>query len=71
MMAKIPRFRYWFRGVKHNDGVRMVEAANEDDARHLAMAVRWGPATGIYAPRYKGLGLTLVKVEEIPDEAAP
>jgi hypothetical protein len=60
--------RYTFRGVKYDEGVRVVIADTALDARHEAMCVRWGPPVGIYAPRYKGLGLTLEKVEDLPDE---
>lgn len=55
---------YTFRGVKYDEGTRVVKAMNEADARHKAMEVRWGPATGIYAPIYAGAGLTLVEVTD-------
>lgn len=52
---------------RHVDGtVSTVKASNEDDARHLAMVLRWGPAPdvriGVNGSRYRGQGLDLVSV---------
>lgn len=63
------KHRKWtFKGIRYHDDPRIVYARTEEDARHLAMIARWGAPTGIYAPRYAGVGLTLVS-EEPMDEA--
>ena len=38
-----------------------VEANTESDARAKAMENRWGPPSGIYAPIYRGRGLSLIE----------
>lgn len=54
---------YRFRGLRHGDNIVTVEAASEEDARHLAMCERWGPPHGMYGTRYAGLGLILISVQ--------
>lgn len=45
-------------------GSRIIQAKNENEARHLAMLQKWGPPTGIYSDPYKGLGLTVTEIKE-------
>lgn len=60
MAAMKRKYQFVFRGLRYDDGERVVWAHNEEEARHLAMCARWGPPTGIYAPRYRGVGLILL-----------
>ena len=43
-----------------------VEANTESEARAKTMENRWGPPTGMYAPFYRGRGLTLVDERGMP-----
>ena len=40
-----------------------VEAQFESEARAKVMEQRWGPPTGMYAPVYRGRGLSLMDVQ--------
>lgn len=58
--------KYTFRGFKPTDNETTVEAANEIQARHLAMVKRWGPPPDIklgIKGYYQGSGLDLVNVK--------
>jgi hypothetical protein len=59
--------RYTLKGLRSGEEPQVVDAASEDDARHEVMCLRWGPPTGIYAPRYKGEGLILIGMEELDE----
>ncbi len=51
---------YTFRA--RNGDLVTVKARDEEEARSKAMEERWGPPTGMYRPRYRGMGLDLVNV---------
>ena len=50
--------KYTFRN--NNGDLVTVEATDENQARTYAMEKLWGPATGMYAGGYNGLGLAVV-----------
>lgn len=49
-----------------NGDLVTTEAVTEDYAREQAMEQRWGPATGMYAPFYRGRGLIAVGEDGLP-----
>jgi len=62
IIGELKMTKYEVTGV---GGTRIVEAANEDEARKEAMIQRWGEqpdAVVPHAPNYKGRGLDVKRV---------
>lgn len=55
-------YKWTLKGV---GGERTVTAYDEKEARHKAMVERWGYPTGIYGQVYHGIGLDVIKCEEV------
>ena len=49
-----------------NGDIVSTEANTESEARAKTMEYRWGPPCGMYAPFYRGRGLTLVDDRGLP-----